>query len=1327
MSRNSIIIFLFLILLVPVFPQDVKVISSDKSSIILEYLPDYKTPEVISINNKDYIKINIFSAGYNEASPAGSPLIPFKVLNIGVPSEFGNTIEVLSSTYKIIQGNLAPVPLYSPDGILNKFVYAISEDYYSSETEIVNFGEFAISRGLPLQSIVFSPVQFNSELSEIKLYERIVVRVNYSSQQGSVSIKDDFDADAVINFNEAKLWNDAATLKKGSSVTNSVLAQGTWFRFETEEEGFYKITRSMLPAYGIDPNTVDPRTIKIYNNGGKALPERVTTAVPTDLVENSIIVFGENNGKFDEGDYILFYGRGTHFWEFDSLSNSFKRYFHPYSAKNYFWITSGGSPGKRMHNKQSHSGSIEYIQTSTRAFAQLEEEKINLPKSGRNFFGDEFNSRQKSRTYMNTLSGIIPESKINYKFAFANSDLNKVPLIIEENSTTIYSNLIDGTSLYGNYSKYATGRLTTGIASFTGTLPSDRSLLKFTFNINNVSSSGFLDFFEIQYNKYLTAYNDQLLFFSHDTSAVIEYHLNGFSNSNFSIYDITDHSNVELISNHFVSGGEAKFASMEQTRSVSKYFALGNNNFLTPANPVQMPNSNYHGISEGADLIIITDKAFREAAEKLKHYRENDSYIKYRTLIFEVDKIFNEFSGGLTDVSGLRNFIKYAYENWNITPQYVLLFGDGTFDYKNIEGKGGNFVLTWQSVESLYQLNSFTTDDFFVRVDGDDSVPDIAIGRLPLNSLQDAYNVVNKIIHYENNSDLGNWRNIFTLVSDDALTSDSTFEGNMHTRPHEEISNNVNYQSYDFNKIYLGAYPVVITSGGRRKPAVNEDIIKSMNGGTKIVSYVGHGNPDLWAHEVVFDKNTSIPKLNNLNRLFFLLAATCDFSDFDKIGVQSGAEELLTKSNGGSIGSFASARLVFSLSNEILLKDIVSNLLDSRRDTLSLPKPIGKVSYYAKKLNFDQNSQKYVLLGDPTLRLLLPRYKANVDSINNLPLTPPVQVKALSSTGIEGTILNQDDLPWSSYNGEGILTMYDSERKINLEQLGNYDVIYPGGIIFRGRVSVNNGSFKTNFVVPKDISYENKNGKIVFYFFNDDGDGIAATRNIIVGGTDTSIVNDGKGPEIEIYFDDPVHKNATLANPNSTLIIELKDETGINTTGTGIGHKLEGILNNDETNPIDFTNYFTGDLDSGGKSGKVNYQLSNFFSGEYKLEVKAWDVFNNFSKETKYFTIVTGDDLTIRDVFNYPNPFSSNTTFMFQHNLNTQVFDVNINIYTVAGRLIKKIERYNLNERYVTIDWDGRDEDGNQIANGAYFYKVAVKTIDGSESKSIIGKMAVIR
>ena len=1310
---------------ISVYPQnDIRIISSDQKSIIIEYTPVYLDTSIQKEGEQQFRNVEIKYGYYANQEQWGMPAIPERRVNLGVPAEFGNTIEIINTTYSKIDGLIIPKPEMLPDTKLNKNVYKTVSGYYSYEDnpELVVFGSYGITRGIKAQMIRILPVKFDSKTREIKLYKKIVFRITYAN--GGTFSRQSYDellSSALINYKVARNWAKKKKALNKITVTNSVLATGEWVRFEAPEEGIYKIDFNLLSTMGFDPISIDPRTIKIYNNGGKVLPENVSAPRPVDLQENAIKVVGEEDGKFDQGDYILFYGRGTNFWDYDTTTGVIRRYHHPYSDHNYYWISFGGENGKRVKDKVGLNTTPGYIQKNTLAYTDVEDDKINIGKTGREWYGDDFSQAVLSRTYINSLNGRIDNSEIKYTLRFANASSGPLTLKADENGTAIFSQILGG---YGT-ARYTAGVPYTRIASYSGVLPDNRSVLKISIVPTSVTTVGYLDYIEISYTKDIKAFEDKVEFFSKDTTAVIEYHLHDFTSTNIEVFDVTDYSNVKQVTNFVqLSGGDAKFQISEEKGRVKKYIAVGSHKYLTPVNFESISNSNLRGIAEGAKYIIITPKEFREAADRLKEYRENEARIPVSTVVVNVDEIYNEFSCGMLDVSGIRDFIKYAYDNWQITPEYVCLFGKGTYDYKNIEGFNDDLIPTYQTPESLRLLSSYTSDDFFATVDGIDSNIDLVAGRIPAKNLDEANGYVNKVIDYELHSKKGVWRNLITLVADDGLTS-TTYEGSEHTAPTEWIANQILPQSFDLDKIYLADYPVVITGAGRRKPQVNQAIIDAINNGTLLINYIGHGSPEVWAHEIVFEKSVTIPQLHN-KEYFFLVAATCDFAYYDIPNFESGAEELLFLKNAGMIASFNSARLVFSGLNHSLNYQFLNDLLDSQRDTLNLIKPMAD-AYFTTKQSFNgTNDKKYHLFGDPVLRLQVPQYGGDIDSINGQPLNADVQIKALSNTRISGKIVKPDNQKWDDYNGEGLLTVFDSQRTKLLEQIDNYPMVIPGGVIFRGRVTVTNGEFTANFVVPKDISYENKNGKIIFYFFDSNSDGLAFTKKIIVGGTDTTVVNDGDGPNIDIFFDDASYTNAYLVGPEPNLIVKLTDETGLNTTGTGVGHSLEGILNENESNPIDFTNYFTGDLDAGGKSGEVNFKFNKLSDGDYSLLVKAWDVFNNFSSEDAVFTVVNDDQLVIRDIYNYPNPFSTSTTFTFQHNL-TKPIDVKIKIYTIAGRMIKQIERENVNQKFVKISWDGRDADGDNLANGTYLYKLIVKTTDGEFSQSSIGKMAVIR
>lgn len=1298
--------------------QEITILSSGVNSLTFKFEPQNFSFDTISIGTNNFIRISFSGAVFPNAEKFGDYSIPYKNINIGVPAEYGNNFSIVDYNYYEIEGVIETSPLIKKSG----------EREYSSDSpkefqnEILKLGEYGIIRGLSVQALLISPVEVFPNERKIRIYTSLIVQVNFKpNQKNNINVYDDFLSNIVINYNTARVWiEQPAALSK---INSSELANGKWVRFEAPTEGIYRITRSQFASWGFDPASTDPKTIKIFNNGGYVLPESNSANYPDGLTENAILVIGEDDGVFDNDDYILFYGRGTDFWFYDSLQNRVRRNYHPYSKENYYWITAGGSNGKRISSKVSLNSSIASIQESSRAFYFFEEDKINIGKTGRYFLGDEFSESIKTRTYNKKLDGFIPGSTF-YRYRFVNASSESVNFKLEENGIQI---------LNRNLSGYGTDEYTYGIAdsftvNFNQDLPDSRSILKITFNATTSSARGYLDFYEILYNRDLKYYSEDFTFFSNQRNQTIEYRLSNFPTSNILVFDVSDHSNVRIITNPILqSGGEYRF-QVEEGNKFSKYFALSNSNFKSPVNPTSVSNQDIRGDVSGAKFIIITHKDFIEQANRLRNYRETSGLTPISTKVLLIDQILNEFSCGMTDPSGLRNFIKYAYTNWNIKPDYVLLFGDGNYDFKNIEGANKNFILTYQTDITWHEIDSYTSDDYFVSVVGNDMQPELAIARLPVNNLSEAKIVVDKIIKYESDTNPGLWKNTITLVADDGKTSKGD-DGAEHTNHSESLSKNKIPKSFDQKKIYLAAYPTVQTGLGRRKPDVNKAIIDAVNEGTLILSYIGHGSPELWAHEQVFVQNTTIPQLVN-DKLFFLSAATCDFAYFDKIGSQSSTEQLVLKDKSAAIGVFSAVRPVYSIQNALLNEELFSRLLNSPIQSDGFNITFGKAYYETKYRYYLRNDQKYHFFGDPTLRLQIPRYNATIDSINGVDISnsSPIQIKALSRVTLFGTIRLADSSVWSNFSGEGLLTVFDSERSIALPELSaSASMQIQGGIIFRGRVSVVNGKFNATFVVPKDISYDNKNGKIVFYFYDDNNDGIGYTNNIIIGGTDQTIVNDGKGPEISIAFDNVNNINGLLVTPSSKILISLHDETGLNTTGVGVGHKLEIIVNGDETNPIDLTNYFTGDKDADGKSGIVEYPLNAFKDGKYNITVKAWDVFNNFSSADAEFEVLTSNNLEMNYVYNYPNPFSSNTIFTFQYNLDSPI-NIKINIYTIAGRLVKVIEEKNIyGDRFVKIPWDGRDEDGDLLANGVYLYKISINNNDGKLQQSVLGKLSIIR
>jgi hypothetical protein len=1319
MKLKFSIIFLFLFLKVTLLAQDVRILTSDVSSITLEYKPTLKDTVIIKGPDRSFVKIDVAGTSIENSSKFGIPQQPIKIINIGVPSDQGNTIQVLSSEFSVFNGLYIPNPYLEKDSAGVNTLFKMNENYYSfKQDEILTFGEYGLVRNLPVQTIKLYPINFDASARAIKVYSKIIFKINYGSiKSAKTRIEENTLSSLVINWDTARNWGEKET--RLSKISNSLLADGTWYRFETPEEGIYKVDRAFLQNLGIDVNTLDPKTLKIFSYGGYALPEDLKISNNQGFSEVAIQVIGEQDGKFDTGDYILFYGRPPEFWEYSSTQKKIVRVKHPFSKKNYFWLTSGGATGKRIVDQVSLSLVNPYKQETTFAYKSREIDSVNIGKSGRDYLGDVLDVSLKSRTFVNTLNNWVPGTQINYSARLVNATTSMVDLKIDESGTQVYN-----TQLYAIDPHYDFGNEDIADFKFKGNLTDERSILKFSIVPPTSSTKVYLDYFELYYSKYLRSSSDNFLFFSKDTTATIEYTVTNFSSSNIQVFNVTDFANVKLISNASVSGGQIRFQSSESVNKVNRYFALTSSVYKVPSNAAKVDNVNIRGNISGSQMVIISPKDFKTQAERYANYRSTESPNKMSSQIFYVDEIFNEFSGGLMDPTAIRDLLKFAYESWAVKPFYVLILGDGTFDYLNTVKDNKNFVPTYQSVASLNEISSYPSDDYYAKVAGIDNKIDLALGRLNVNSTKEADVVIDKIIAYEKSENKSDWRNTITLIADDGPAGIGSDDGSLHTGQSENLSNIILPKSLYQNKIYLVAYPTEYVGLGRRKPEVNKAIINSINDGTLLLNYIGHGSPELWAHENVFEKTTSMPQIKN-DKYFFLTAATCDFGRYDDPSMQSSAEAMITLNNAGAIIAFTAARIVYSQYNATLNDSLYTNLFRTK-DPNGMPTTVGRAYFLTKQYQVDkENDEKYHLFGDPAVRLNMPVLKVIVDSINGKSSDLAIQINALSTVKIKGSVRNSDG-KINPINGEVTLSVFDSERSSFFKEM-DYYVREQGGLIFKGRASVLNGTFETEFVVPKDISYENKKGKIVAYVSNSQIDGVGYTNNFTVGGTNQSAVNDGKGPEIEILFDNPDYESSYIVNSTFTLFAKLKDNVGLNTTGSGIGHKLEAILNDDETNTYDLTKNFIGDLNSGGKSGLAKYTFSNLETGEYKIKVKAWDVFNNFSSQEAIVKVVDSDlGLVVRDVVNYPNPFSSSTTFTFQHNY-TSAINTKIKIYTIAGRLIKEIESINLLDRFIRLYWDGNDNDGNQLANGTYLYKLIVESVDGNFSTSVLGKLTVIR
>ena len=696
-------------------------------------------------------------------------------------------------------------------------------------------------------------------------------------------------------------------------------------------------------------------------------------------------------------------------------------------------------------------------------------------------------------------------------------------------------------------------------------------------------------------------------------------------------------------------------------------------------------------------------------------------------LVVKDEEIYNEFSGGLPDATAIKQFLRMFYVrengNPNTIPKYCLLFGDGSYDNRNKLGHNKNTLPIYESSESLSVVNTYASDDYFaILADGasmqNTDLLNIGVGRLVVTNIVEANEMVQKIKNYifdENNvmnnlncnNNLSNsiyrdWRNKVVMVSDDE-------DNNAYFTDIEIMSNKIktNKPSANIIKIHSDAYSQKSTTVGERIPDAEAAINQKVRDGALIVNYIGHGGETGWAHEQILTVPT-IQNWDNSKSMSVFMTATCEFGRFDDHDRVSAGEYVLLNKNGGGIGLFTTTRLVYALPNEYLNRFFYDTVFDFVNQK---PQRLGDI-YVGTKNKFAQNSadrnyRKFALIGDPAIKLAIPEFKVQIDSINK------DTVNALSELVVFGHLEDGFGTGLSDFSGKVYLTFYDKESSLTTLGTNPSSDTLPfkmwKNIIYRGKSSVSNGLFSFTFKVPKDIGYSYGFSRMSFYAENGSIDASGYNDSLIIGGIDTNAIKDENGPELELYLNDENFVSGGISNSTPLLIVSVFDENGINTVGNGIGHDIELVIDNDFSNSIILNDYYEADLDT-YKSGKINFELSELSTGEHTVKIKVWDNYNNSSTRELNFIVVEENEIQLKNVLNYPNPFTTQTAFFFEHNQNCNFLDLSIIIYTVSGKIVKRINQRIHNEGFRSegVNWDGRDDFGEQLAKGVYVYNLSI-------------------
>ncbi len=1118
----------------------------------------------------------------------------------------------------------------------------------------------------------------------------------------------------LVYFEAEISYRQSMELKTKKEYTyNSKLSSGRWYKIKLSSNGIYKITYEQLTEMGFN----NFNNIGVFGYGGM-LPKIVANDVYDDLPERPILkVDANNDGIFNEGDYILFYADGPHNYHFGTTNDAYHD-FHLYSDFAHYFISDRGTWKQAQPANSLSEYNIEVNKYDDYRF--LEKDSINLINSGRRWFWRLFDyhlSYNFSHNFPNTSTQDTAIVKV--KLAARSSSPSSFTLSIngqQQNLIQIGSVGTGSTAAYAQTNNLNTFRILPSSSTFTYNL---------TYNKSSSDSRGWLDFISVQFRRHLIMSSNFVQF--RDTKStgagnIAKYNIQNANNSTI-IWDITNRTNYKKINGNL---NNTTLTFNSDASELREYIAFNPvSSFPSPiyknaSNVGLVTNQNLHSLSP-VDLIIVTHPNFYAQAQQIKNIHE--TYDNYSSIIVKPEEIYNEFSSGTPDISAIRNFVKMLYDRANTDaeiPKNILLVGDGSYDNKSSDPTVTNFIPTYQPLQSLTPISA-VSDDFYVLLDeGEGNVTgsedlDMGVGRLPVKTVEEAQHIVNKMNAYYGPQSYGNWKNILCFIADDFDKNET-----VHQADSERLTSKIdtNHPVYNIDKIYLDDYQQIVTIQGQRYPEVNQAINDRVNSGALLINWIGHGNEKGWAHEIVLTLSM-IQNWNNKNKYPIFVAATCSFAPFDNHEIVSGGEMVLLNPNGGGIAIFSTTRLAYASGNYALL-DKFYNIFLQKDDNNSVYS-LGESTAFAKN-NLPGNSNKlaFTLLGSPALRPSIPKYDIKTTKINGIDVSGfNDTISSQSLVTIDGAIYDNNGSIIENFNGIVNPTVYDKRMEYTTQAndgFGPLTYTAQKNILFNGQASVVNGKFSFSFVVPIDITYFYDYGKISYYAYNTpSAEAHGYDNSFIIGGSSDNPVTASEEPIIELFMNNEQFIHGGITDENPILLANLYSEVGINTVGSGIGHDITMTLNDNTGDVVVLNNFYTAEIDD-FRSGKIEYQLSDLELGPHTLKLKAWDVLNNSAETFTDFIVANSSELVIEHIFNYPNPFSTSTEFYFAHNQPNTQLDVLIQIFTLSGKHIKTIDATVMSDGFRShpIAWNARDEYGDKLAKGVYIYKLKVREPNGN-------------
>jgi len=1101
-----------------------------------------------------------------------------------------------------------------------------------------------------------------------------------------------------------------------------LLSKGSWVKIAVPNEGVYQLTGAQIKAMGFK-GTVNANQVQLYGIDLTHLSEKVPAGLPDSLMEIAIEMQDGGDGILDDQDKCLFYAQGHYQWVKSTFSEAPIRQKITSNDSLYFFLRIGTN-GKRISRLNKTSDPTKLVQTYSAKWL-IEKDSVNILSSGKIWLGDPMGigaGKKSSISFPLNLEGLQLNAPIVLQSQLAASTyLNDATFNLQLNDQVLSTKFLNAVSglIFDDAYKIRFDSSTIWLDK-TKVLKAGQNLSASNLQVNFVgpaTATGWIDYIALHGQRTIGFWGNTGFGFDYQSSQpkdqIIAFEIQNAS-AQTRVWDLSQYLQPLSVN---VQLGQNNIATFKVSDSTRKYFYVFEENKISTAQFSSFIRNDSSFSTTPVDYMIITAPDYEQAAMKLKFFHEKQN--GYKVGLYHSTQVFNEMASGQTNPIAIRNFLKYIIEQSNLkkqaSPAYVLLMGMGNFSPQKIQLNKELPVYTSEVSNAI--LTSYSSDDFYaIQTSGDqiqfaqtiDSIG-LAIGRIPARTIAEANSMVEKLIQYQTNKKMGLWQNQLTWVADDA-------DYNLHLQDAEEIIGNLKSKTDNWNhrKLYLDLFKASQTLTGNTYPDLNKSIQESIQAGTLMLNYTGHGNYLRLTEEAVISK-TEMQSWNNAGKLPIMVTASCDFAPYDQPSNAPIGFDALMQNEKGIIALVAANRLVFAYSNKQINDAFMQALLVP--NSKGQFRTIGQALQAAKNFNFNQNGDrlnafKFGLMGDPSMRLAQPKYQINCTNLNQSRWSDTLNVMAGEKYTIKG---NLSDKSQAIQNFNGFIDMVLWDAPSTKKTLANQATSQAVPIetqeqaLFKGKATVQNGQFEISFILPSTLPSSSQSPlKLQLYAYNDTADASLQFQSIFIQGTTIQNRIDTTGPIIQSYINTPNFKSGDWVTSPATLFVNLNDSSGIQSSGNELGHDLKLIIDDSVVKNYNLNSFFTYNLNQ-YQSGVIQYPLPVLDQGKHRLVLKAWDLLGNVSKGTIWIEVPSERSSNIRNLTVIPNPIQTNAKFSFELKNSIDPITVQLEIFDANGiRNFSTSQKIQPTGNKIMMDWNGQTNNGGLLPPGKYYYKVIV-------------------